>query len=588
VTVSRQSSTNLTARRRAGATLRMLALDVVVIALGVGLFWSVLRYDLPLGRYLAIKATALMLIGAFFLVYAMLRLVLGGRWTVPTVARAVMHEAIQLKVGIALLVILLLIIAAAPFVVGEGDKLQYRIQQFITYTLTLTFGVLGFMTILVSCSTLSSEIEGKQIFTVMSKPVNRGAYLLGKWLGLVLLNAMLLGLSGLAVYSFAVFFLQRQPAMDALDRVSIRSELFAARVATEPTPADAMADRIRRDAEQRLEHLRRNQGQAYIEERGGAEAVLEDYQRQAYTEWRSMGPWNQGRDISVFVFRQMLPARRHAEATLEVAVARRLAELDADVRDRMARDDDFAQTVRRRVTDQVRRVGFEGQYVQLQYKVKATGDTPDQETRLALLVNRQMEIGPRNVPVWVRMTETIPAALIDDQGRIELRVRNFNPDASISFPREQGMEMLYRVGDFGPNFVRALLVMWIKLAFIAAMGLAAATFLGFPVAVLLTLLIVGAATLSGFILEALDYYGRDPQGQTSVIELVIKYTALAFTKPLEQYDRYQTIQKLVEGRYIAWADVGRCAAWIGVLWTGLAGLIGWQVFRSRELARVQV
>jgi len=50
---------------------------------------------------------------------------------------------------------------------------------------------------------------------------------------------------------------------------------------------------------------------------------------------------------------------------------------------------------------------------------------------------------------------------------------------TISFIPGKGMEVLYRVGGFGSNFVRGLAVMWAKLAMLAAAAVAAAAWLGF-------------------------------------------------------------------------------------------------------------
>lgn len=583
----------MSASRSASSKRSFVLKAIGLILLGAlgyfGLRWSI---DGDLGgvrQFVAVVSSALQLFVSFIVSYWLIMLVLSNRTTVCAVARSVLREAMAMKIGQVLLVLLCIVIAVAPFVIGEGDKLQYRIQQFLTYSLTVMFALLCLMTIFIACSTLSSEIEGKQIFTVMTKPVNRGKYLIGKWLGLLLLNGLLLLVGGVAIYGFAVNYLERQPAMDALDRASIRGQVFTARVAAEPRPPEDLTKAITAKARERVEYLKQNQGELYIEEQGGEEQVYQAYLEQALTEWRSLGPWQGGRDRAIFVFDNMQAARAQAQAALQRRLDAQIAGLDPTVRSRMTSDADFDRYVRSQIRNAIRAAGFEDQFVQLEYKLQANGRTPDNESRVRIGANGRWLGDPIQVPNRIRQTQMIPAELIDDNGQLAVWVRNYNPSSSISFSQKDGMELLYKVDQFLPNYVRSMLVLWFKLAFVAALGLAAATFLGFPVAVLLSLLVVVGASYSGFILESVYGYGsgaRHPS--TRIVQVTIRYIALAFTEPLSQFGKYRPIPNLTGGLNVSWQVVGQCAMWIGCIWTGLVGVIGGLIYRSRELARVQV
>ena len=50
---------------------------------------------------------------------------------------------------------------------------------------------------------------------------------------------------------------------------------------------------------------------------------------------------------------------------------------------------------------------------------------------------------------------------------------------TFSFPPD-GFEISYAVSTFAANFARVLFVLWVKLAFLAMLGICAATFLAFP------------------------------------------------------------------------------------------------------------
>ena len=65
-----------------------------------------------------------------------------------------------------------------------------------------------------------------------------------------------------------------------------------------------------------------------------------------------------------------------------------------------------------------------------------------------------------------------------------------------SFPLEDGMEVLYREGGFGLNFVRGMGIIFCWMALLATLGLAAASFLSFPVAAFSSLGVCDSWSLS--------------------------------------------------------------------------------------------
>ena len=57
-------------------------------------------------------------------------------------------------------------------------------------------GLLGLSTLWLACGTLARDIEECQMQVVAVKPIARWQIWLGKWLGIMSLNAALLGLAG--------------------------------------------------------------------------------------------------------------------------------------------------------------------------------------------------------------------------------------------------------------------------------------------------------------------------------------------------------------------------------------------------------
>src|SRR5207253_3553607 len=94
----------------------------------------------------------------------------------------------------------------------------------------------------------------------------------------------------------------------------------------------------------------------------------------------------------------------------------------------------------------------------------------------------------------------------DDNGL--LRIRFINRDSTtLLFPLEDGLEVLYREGGFGLNFARGLGVILCWLALLGALGLAAASFMSFPVAAFFSLSLLVVALSSGTLSSVVEQGG---------------------------------------------------------------------------------
>src|SRR5438105_14648011 len=91
-------------------------------------------------------------------------------------------------------------VVGLPLLVKDDGTAEGFAQILITYTLGAVTGLLGICTLWLACGTLARDVEECQIQMVAVKPIARWQIWLGKWLGLVLLNAALLGVPGLCDY----------------------------------------------------------------------------------------------------------------------------------------------------------------------------------------------------------------------------------------------------------------------------------------------------------------------------------------------------------------------------------------------------
>ena len=103
------------------------------------------------------------------------------------------RAALRFKLFLVIATLLILAVVGLPLIIKDDGTASGFTQIIMTYTLTVTAGLLGLSTLWLSCGTLARDIEECQIQVVATKPVARWQIWIGKWLGIVSLNAALLG-----------------------------------------------------------------------------------------------------------------------------------------------------------------------------------------------------------------------------------------------------------------------------------------------------------------------------------------------------------------------------------------------------------
>ena len=176
----------------------------------------------------------------------------------------------------------------------------------------------------------------------------------------------------------------------------------------------------------------------------------------------------------------------------------------------------------------------------------------------------------------------VPAAVVAQDGY--LAVGFYNPPLNqtvVLFPLEDGLEVLYKADTFTGNFIRAALVILLRLVFLACLGALAGSFLSFPVAILFCLVVFVTGSASGFILESFGYMGSNTSR-------VYAYTIAKIIQLLPQLDKYNPTKFLVPARLLSWAFVARAAGLLVCVQAVLLLALALLVFSFRELAKVVV
>jgi ABC-type transport system involved in multi-copper enzyme maturation permease subunit len=125
---------------------------------------------------------------------------------ITSIARNAFREAVRDRVLYNLVVFVLLLIAGAIFLGELSAGQEAKIIVDLGLSAILLFGV--FIAIFVGVGLVYKEIERRTLYAILSKPIGRGEFLLGKYLGLCLTLLVNLAIMGFGL-SLALLYVKR-------------------------------------------------------------------------------------------------------------------------------------------------------------------------------------------------------------------------------------------------------------------------------------------------------------------------------------------------------------------------------------------
>src|SRR5271154_6869845 len=143
-----------------------------------------------------------------------------------TIAGLTWKSAFRYRLFWVMAVMLVAAVVGLPLMLKDDGSAKGLTQILLTYPLTAVTTLLGLATLWLSCGTLAKDVEECQMQVVSVKPIARWQIWLGKWLGILALNAVLLALSGAAIFGLLLWRANRLPADQ---QAILRSDLFVAR-----------------------------------------------------------------------------------------------------------------------------------------------------------------------------------------------------------------------------------------------------------------------------------------------------------------------------------------------------------------------
>jgi hypothetical protein len=446
--------------------------------------------------------------------------------------------ALRFRLFLVIAVLLLAAVVGLPLVVKDDGTARGFTQILLTYTLSAITGLLGLSTLWLSCGTLARDIEECQIQVVATKPIARWQIWLGKWLGIVTLNAALLAISGACVLCLLQW---RASKLPAAEQTILREQVLVARGLARPQSVDAEIDaQTKQVLQERLKSSPDLAGSADLPE---VEKQIREQVKAVY---------------------QVVPPGYSRQWRIDLS-----SQMNS-LRDRP---------------------------LQLRIKFNSAGGGTGRTFAGLWQVGNPQTMEPWQSESMSLSPDTfhefqVPANLLDDKGVLAIAFLNPN-DTSLLFPVEDGVEVLYPEGGFALNFARGLGIIFCWMALMAAIGLMAASFLTFPVAAFFSMAVLAVVLSSGTLADTVASgsvgVGNDEKGipghSSADVVLIPLFKGILAVVNLAK--GFSPIDSLSGGLAITWGELGAAFGQIVLLLGGTIGIIGIVLFSRRELATAQ-
>jgi len=504
------------------------------------------------------------------------------------IAKQTLKAAVRYRFVVALGLALLVIVFGVPLLLKSDGTAKGTVQLVLTYTLGATTALLGIASLWMGCGTLAREVEDNVMQMVAVKPVARWRVWLGKWLGIMILNAALLVPTGMAIF-FLINARANSPELNDAQRVKLQDEVLVSRSSVELPKPDFTIHRARAYAYSKLVEQGKSDNQYTDAEQALRMSVTQPEHvlslRPQYTEL--IEQWDKSKSSEVLEEIEELEhqAVQVSRGSREIVLPGQMINWEFEI------DPDKVDQINEKP-------------IYLRFKFNA-GDEYDPKSHLCL-----WRVGQGTSKLWPEDGEfeemtigssvfheiklELTGGVVPDKGDIRGLVRvnfaNFN-DKPILFPMDDGPTILYHDGGFGTNLMRGLLIIYFWLGLICAIGLMASSFLSFPVATFMSFGILLISASTGTLEQIVEEEGisginhetgkKDESSSLDNVAILFSKTILLVT---DLVWGYSPVDNLSSGRTISWATLATAFTGIILLMGGLVTAFGAFMFQRRELA----
>jgi hypothetical protein len=447
-----------------------------------------------------------------------------GIWAV---AKNTIKQALRMKIAVVFIVLLLILLPVLGATSTGDETLKGRLQTFVSYGLSLTGLLLSVLTIIVSIYAVTSDIKYRQIYTVVTKPIRRFQFLLGKLIGIMVLDVFLLALFSSFIYIFALYMPKYFKATED-EIIQADNEFYTARAALTIPEVD-----VSQQVEKRYEELKR------------IGRLPSDYSRE--------------------------------QVIAELTTQAKLKQRAADVGQVLIWEFDNVKPLTKSM------------FIRFKYDVAV--NPPDMQVygRWYAGDPRYVTIGeqPRTEPFERILKHSVqtfheiefPASVVPEDGHLAIAFMNLPLNrTSVTFPAD-GLAILYKADTFTANFIRAVTLILFRLIFLACLGIMASTFVSFPVAILVCLVLFATVSVSGFVIDSFD-------SLSSNLSIIYSYSIKWMIRLLPQFDKFNPTSFIVPARLLSWSVLAQCLVYMVFIKSFLLLILSFIIFGYREIAKI--
>jgi len=356
---------------------------------------------------------------------------------VIAIAGLAVRSAIRSRVVAVLAGSVLVLVVLLPLTLKGDGTVEGYIHILLSYTLGALSFLLSLATLWAGCAAVSSDVQNRQIHLIAVKPVRRAEIWVGKWLGLLALNAVLLATAGVLIYGM-LRWNTRPAALNPADCAKIGAHILTAR-----TAVSAAAEDFEGRARVELDRLTAT---GSLPEGVTEKQAMAELTDRARTSAFTVAPGSSKHwKFQALVFQRL-------EKGTPLFLRYRISAADITVL---------------RVKGRWKTSGFEAETV----------FTPN-----------------------AFQTLEIPFPEIGKDGMFDLEfINSHDRPLTLVFDPQHPPEILYRSGSFEMNYIRCLLIIFCQLALLAAAGVSAGSIFTMPVAAFVSVWVLIMIASSGFI-----------------------------------------------------------------------------------------
>ncbi len=449
-----------------------------------------------------------------------------------TIAKNTIAQIFRMKIALVVILLLAVLLPLLSVVIVGDGTLIGKLQTFSSYGLSLTSLLLCILTIAISCYMLNSDFKDKVVYTILTKPVLRYQYLLGKFFGILVVNFILLTVFSVMIFAFTIYLPRFTKATDK-EIKQADNEFFTSRISI-ATHIDR--EKIKSQAKEKLKKL--IESNAPILEGKSHNSVFNTLCGSIAMKERSVEPGA----VKKWSFENVVP-------------------------------DDLSKPL------------------YIRFTFKTLNDTPDNSVYTRWLIGDLSDMDSGKLPdtpiydsnLRKDVVDTVrefqvPADIIAKDGHLDIAMQNMYYNGTTIIADK--VELLYKSDSFALNFFRGVALIFIRLIFLTSLGVSLSTWLSFPVAIMVALVIYATGSINGFILDSFSYLSH-----TTAVYYALLVKPIIFMLP--KFDGiYNPTPMIVDGKTITWLFLGSSFFFTAFVKSSLIFLYGIFVFKNREIARI--